>query len=321
MRIASRMYEAACIEGFALPESTLEVSWTAVTQSASERWVERACLSLTGAAWERAAQGNILQDSRKPFIALITVSCVHQGTTNRRCIIHNRILDPDRRPASSDLSQKCGHVVPLMSHVPQCSTGGNNKALVNGVQGQYTESPLYFRPGTLGRMSLSFILYRSFTSATGATASASAAGRCDPVKDAALLPRTVTEPEEAGMPAPTATAEDEAALPPPTLPVGGRSGLPVAALPPPMSAEEAAGDKTGRKQREGGARDRVCLAAAIHSSSTAKASSSPSPADSASSVDWVLLLSPDDAALSVPCTGPRFHDDETCTKPVNGPEG
>ena len=207
-----------------------------------------------------------------------------------------------------------------MSHVPQCSTGGNNKALVNGVQGQYTEAPLYFRPGTLGRMSLSFILYLSFTSATGAAASASAAGRCEPVKDADLLARLVTEPEAAGMPAPVATEEEEAALPPPTHPVGGRIGLLVAALLPPISGE-AAGDKAGRKQREGGARDSVCLAAAIHSSSTAKASSSPSPADSASSVDWVLLLSPDDAALSVPCTGPRFHDDETCTITVNGPEG
>ena len=210
---------------------------------------------------------------------------------------------------------ECGPVYQIQSLQHSASCMVTTKCRFNIQNG-----PPYFRPGTLGRISLSFILYRSLTSATGAAASASGAGRCEPVKDAGLPPRPVTEPEEAGTPAPAVTEEEEVALPPPTLPVGGRIGLLVATLLPPISGE-AAGDKAGRKQREGGARDRVCLAAAIHSSSTAKASSSPSPADSASSVDWVLLLSPDDAALSVPCTGPRFHDDETCTKPVNGPEG
>lgn len=61
----------------ASPESIPEVSWTAATHSAGERWITRVCLSLTG-TWQRAAQGNILQDAKKPFIALVAVTCVGQ---------------------------------------------------------------------------------------------------------------------------------------------------------------------------------------------------------------------------------------------------
>ena len=92
----------------------LEVTWTAAAHSAGKLWIERACLSLKGAAWERAAQGNILQDARKPFIALITLSYVHQVINNWRCKFthdyRSRPRSRQRRPAS-DLDQKCGNVV------------------------------------------------------------------------------------------------------------------------------------------------------------------------------------------------------------------